>query len=73
MACGSPPVASLHETALIVAEVFGFDARLVIPVPRDHASPVPRITSVLDTGKAHAEGIRPLSLREGLARIRDSV
>ncbi len=66
-----PRAYSLYETAVTVAAVFGWDESLVIPVPRDHGTSTPRITSGLDTRKVQAEGIRLGDLRENLIRIRD--
>ncbi|MBP7506949.1 MAG: SDR family oxidoreductase [Prolixibacteraceae bacterium] len=66
---------SLYDFALLTAEVFGLDSSLINPVPDtffNELVPRPRDTS-FDTSKMERElGIIPLSLRDGLRRMREA-
>ena len=66
---------SLYEFALITADVFGLESKLINPVPDtffDYLVPRPRDTS-FDTTKIECElGVKPLSLKEGLRRMKDN-
>jgi dTDP-4-dehydrorhamnose reductase len=64
---------TLHQFACETADVFGFDASLIDPVPSDffpEIAPRPPDTS-FDTAKMERIlGIKPLGLREGLIRMK---
>jgi dTDP-4-dehydrorhamnose reductase len=64
---------SLHEFALRTAEVFGVKASLITAVPDSHfpeIAPRPKDTS-FDTTKMEIElGVKPVGIREGLARMK---
>lgn len=64
---------SLYHFALLTAEIFGLDARLIEPVPDSYFSeiaPRPQDTS-FDTTKMETElGVKTIGVKEGLARMK---
>lgn len=67
---GSDPH-SLYEMALKVAQVFGFDSSLVIPVEKNYFNTnVKRPNSILKIDKLNNEGITMSTLEEGLKKIK---
>ena len=64
---------SLYEFALLTAEVFGLDARLIKPVPDSYfpeIAPRPRDTS-FDTSKMENElGVKPIGVKDGLVKMK---
>lgn len=66
---------SLYDYAMITANVFGLDCKLINPVPDTFFSdlvPRPRDTSFDTTKMEHELGLVPLSLREGLRQMRET-
>ena len=64
---------SLYQFALLTAEIFGLDARLITPVPDSYfpeIAPRPRDTS-FDTSKMENElGVGTIAVKDGLVRMK---
>jgi dTDP-4-dehydrorhamnose reductase len=64
---------SLYQFALRVAEIFDLDAKLIMPVPDSHfpeIAPRPKDTSFDTTKMENNLGVKTISVRDGLIRMK---